>query len=308
VNLVQIIEAALDSVGPAAAAKEIEVERRLDPLAALATGDPNRLQQVVWNLLSNAVKFTPQGGTVEVSLARRDSQAEIRVRDTGAGISPDFLQHVFDRFRQEDSSSTRAHGGLGLGLAIVRHLVELHGGTVEAESAGEGQGATFTVLLPVAPELRLALPHPESQKSRERSMAISATVAQDLQGLKILLVDDEPDAREVFPALLERFGAEVQVAASTREALALLPRFVPDVLVSDLAMPGEDGYSLIRQVRQLEDGLKDLPAIALTAQASDGDRAHALAAGFQIHLAKPVEPRDLVAAVTALTRGAPSPS
>jgi signal transduction histidine kinase/ActR/RegA family two-component response regulator len=303
VNLVQIIEAALDSVGPAAAAKEIQVERRLDPLAALATGDPNRLQQVVWNLLSNAVKFTPQGGTVEVGLARQGSYAEIRVRDTGAGISADFLQHVFDRFRQADSSSTRAHGGLGLGLAIVRHLVELHGGTVEAESAGEGKGATFTVRLPVAPELRLA----PVQALRERSMAPAALAAGDLQGLKILLVDDEPDAREVLPALLERFGAEVQVAASTREALVLLPRFVPDVLVSDLAMPGEDGYSLIRQVRKLEDGLKDLPAIALTAQASDVDRARALAAGFQIHLAKPVEPRDLVAAVTTLTRDAPSP-
>jgi signal transduction histidine kinase/ActR/RegA family two-component response regulator len=303
-NLIQIIEAALDSVRPAADAKEIRIESRLDPLAALAAGDPNRLQQVVWNLLSNAVKFTPRGGTVEVSLLRGEAHAAIRVRDTGAGISPHFLQHVFDRFRQEDSSTTRTHGGLGLGLAIVRHLVELHGGTVEAESDGEGRGASFTVFLPVAPELRLDAGAAAPERA---AAAVSGAGENDLRGLRILVVDDEADTREVLPALLESFGAEVRAVASTPEALAALPRFQPDVLVSDIAMPGEDGYALIRRVRALDGKAGDLPAIALTAQAGERDRRRALEAGFQVHLAKPVEPRDLVAAVTSLARGTPLP-
>jgi len=297
-NLIQIIDAALDSVRPAADAKGIRIESRLDPLAALAAGDPNRLQQVVWNLLSNAVKFTPKGGTVEVSLLAGDAYTAIRVRDTGIGISPHFMQHVFDRFRQADSTTTRTHGGLGLGLAIVRHLVELHGGTVEAESDGEGRGAVFTVFLPVAPELRLGA----GPEAPERAAVPADGDGLDLQGLKILLVDDEDDTREVLPALLARFGAEVEAAASTPEALAALPRFQPDVLVSDIAMPGEDGYALIRRVRALDGNLGDLPAIALTAQAGAGDRRQALEAGFQMHLAKPVEPRDLVAAVLSVAR------
>jgi CheY-like chemotaxis protein/anti-sigma regulatory factor (Ser/Thr protein kinase) len=257
-------------------------------------GDPNRLQQVIWNLLSNAVKFTPQGGVVEVVLAQRDGRVEAQVRDDGIGIAPDFLDHVFDRFRQADSSTTRSHGGLGLGLAIVRHLVELHGGTVEAASDGEGRGSTFTVRLPVAPGLSSGAEPP----------AVTAEPLMELSGVKVLLVDDEPGAREVLPAVLELFGADVQVSASAPEALEALRHFAPDVLVSDIAMPGEDGYSLIGKIRALEGDSRLVPAIALTAYAGDGDRRKALEAGFQLHLAKPIEPRDLVTAVASMAREA----
>jgi signal transduction histidine kinase/ActR/RegA family two-component response regulator len=304
VDLMQVVEAVLDSVGPAAGAKEIRIERRLDPAAALAKGDPHRLQQIVWNLLSNAVKFTPRGGSVEVALARRDSQIEIRVTDTGIGIHSDFLGHVFDRFRQADSSSTRSHGGLGLGLAIVRHLVELHGGTVEAASGGAGQGAAFSVRLPVpalAPALTAAEPAASIVPGRPLAEEEDAQVL-GLRGLKVLVVDDEAEVREMLPLVLSQFGLRVTVAGSAAEALAALHRAPVDLLVADIGMPGEDGYALIGKVRALNGRNGRLPAIALTAYAAETDRQRALAAGFQIHLAKPVETNALVSALALLAR------
>ncbi|HKV10907.1 MAG TPA: ATP-binding protein [Thermoanaerobaculia bacterium] len=299
VDLAHVIETAFDSLRPAADAKEIRIETRVEREAARVSGDPHRLQQVVWNLLSNAVKFTPRGGRIEVRLGRSGSQVELRVSDSGIGIAPDFLDHVFDRFRQADSSTTRTYGGLGLGLAIVRHLVELHGGTVHAESAGPGQGATFTVRLPV-PAVRPA-PGPEPLPSSPPSPEPSD--APELRGLRVLVVDDDADAREVLPALLEPFGVEVAVAASAAEGMDVLESRSIDVLVADIGMPEEDGYSLITRIRQRE-SLRDLPAIALTAYAGDGDRQKALAAGFQRHLAKPVEPHDLLSTVAAVAKGA----
>jgi signal transduction histidine kinase/ActR/RegA family two-component response regulator len=299
VDLMQVIEAVLDSVRPAADAKEIRIERRLDPAAARAKGDPHRLQQIVWNLLSNAVKFTPRGGSVEVALARRDSQIEIRVTDTGIGIHPDFLGHVFDRFRQADSSSTRSHGGLGLGLAIVRHLVELHGGTVEAASAGAGQGATFSVRLPV-PALAPALPAPGPAAPIAPGRSLSEEEAAQVHGLRVLIVDDEAEVREMLPLVLSQFGLQVTVAGSAAEALAALQRAPVDLLVADIGMPGEDGYALIGKIRALNGRNGRLPAIALTAYAAETDRQRALAAGFQIHLAKPVETNALVSALASL--------
>jgi signal transduction histidine kinase len=304
VHLAQVVQAALEAVRPAAEAKEIQLAAELDPAVAV-TGDPNRLQQVVWNLLSNAVKFTPRHGRVEIGLARVASQAEIRVSDTGIGIAPDFLPHVFDRFRQADSSTTRAHGGLGLGLAIARHFVELHGGMVEAASPGPGGGAAFTVRLPVA-VLAGAAAEPASAREADPAgiAAKSADAPGALAGLKVLVVDDEAGVREVLPAVLGRYGARVETAASTPEALAALARSRADVLVADIGMPEEDGYALIRQVRALPGDVAEIPALALTAYASDGDRRRALAAGFAMHLAKPVEPGALAAAVAALARPA----
>ena len=303
VDLIQVVEAALDSIGPAADAKEIRIERRLDPEAARAKGDPQRLQQIVWNLLSNAVKFTPRHGRVEVALARQDSQIEIQVSDTGIGIPADFLDHVFDRFRQADSSSTRAYGGLGLGLAIVRHLVELHGGTVEARSDGEDRGSVFTVRLPVPALMPAAQAAPELA-APAGDPPVPAVAISAVEGLNVLLVDDEADTREMLPIVLARFGVRVTSAASAAEALQALERSPVDLLVADIGMPGEDGYALIGKVRALDGRNARLPAIALTAYASEIDRQKALAAGFQLHLAKPVEAHDLVAALATLAGGA----
>ncbi|HZF10923.1 MAG TPA: ATP-binding protein [Thermoanaerobaculia bacterium] len=303
VDLVQIVQAALDAVRPAAEAKEIRLLARLAPEAARATGDPNRLQQVVWNLLSNAVKFTPRQGEVEVALARTASQVEIRVRDSGIGIAPDFLDYVFDRFRQADSSTTRAHGGLGLGLAIVRHLVELHGGTVTAASSGAGGGATFTVRLPIAALLAEEAMEETRGGSRRRSAIAPkspAAVVPSLAGLRILLVDDEADVREIVSAVLGRYGARVDTVASAAEALDALERSGADVLVADIGMPGTDGYALIQQVRALPGTMATIPALALTAYAGAADRDRALAAGFVLHLGKPVEPAELAAAVARI--------
>ena len=302
-NLVQVIEAAIDTVRPTADINSIQVESLLDS-TAVVEGDPDRLQQVVWNLLSNAVKFTPVGGQVSVRLLRVDSHAQIQVSDTGKGISPDFLPYVFERFRQAESTTTRAHGGLGLGLAIVRHLVELHNGTVGVESPGVGQGATFIVRLPLIPNPsqvsdleRLAL---QGQASVENSL--------NLSGLRVLIVDDEIDTREFLVTALEQYGAEVTAAASVGEAMRLLERLKPDVLLSDISMPGEDGYALIRQIRALapeQSGL--VPAAALTAYAREEDRILALKAGFQMHVAKPIEPMHLVTVVAKLA-GRPNSS
>jgi PAS domain S-box-containing protein len=288
------IEAALEALRPAAEARGIRIRAALDADAGPVSGDPDRLQQVVWNLLSNAIKFTPRGGTVDVRLARVGSAARIEVRDTGQGIKADFLPYVFDRFRQADSTTTRAQGGLGLGLAIARHLVELHGGTIHAESAGEGQGATFAVSLPI-----LAVnSRTDGALGRSREDG-----APNLTGVRVLVVDDEADARELITTALELHGAQVTAAASAREALEALPRVRPTVLVSDIGMPGEDGYALIRQLRARGE---TLPAVALTAYAGAEDRTRVLRAGYQVHVVKTAEPTALAAAIARLTQ-APSP-
>ncbi|MBV9123138.1 MAG: response regulator, partial [Planctomycetes bacterium] len=298
IDLAPVMEAAIDAIRPAAAAKEIRLEVLLEPLAGPVAADFDRLQQVVWNLLSNAIKFTPRGGRVQVRLERVHSQVEMSIADTGPGISPEFLPHVFERFRQADSKITRAHSGLGLGLAIVRHLVELHGGTVAAESPGEGKGATFRVRLPIrAVHLELDSSDPETGGREEDAVATAAS----LDGLRLLVVDDEPDAREVVALVLEQSGAEVAAFGTAQEALEAIESVRPDVLVSDIGMPGEDGYSLLRRVRALGPARGgQVPAVALTAYAKVEDRKRALASGFARHIPKPVEPADLIATVAKL--------
>jgi PAS domain S-box-containing protein len=294
VNLATTINAAMETVHLAAQAKSIQL--KFQPHAdspVLVMGDPNRLQQVVWNLLSNAVKFTPQGGQVQVCLEQIDSQIQIQVTDTGKGIDPHFLTHVFDYFRQADSATTRKFGGLGLGLAIVRQLVELHGGTVNADSPGEGKGATFTVQLPV---LSTKLTTVENQEEEIMDSNIG-----NLQGIKILVVDDDLDSRDFISFVLEEEGAEVISVSSAIDALETLPASKADVLLSDIGMPDIDGYMLMRQVRTWtpETGGK-IPAIALTAYAGEYNQEQALSAGFQMHVTKPAEPTELVAAVVRL--------
>jgi PAS domain S-box-containing protein len=301
VELISAIESAIETVRPAAEAKEIRIQSVLDPSAGLVAGDFDRLQQVVWNLLSNGIKFTPKGGCVMVRLERVNSHVEITVTDTGKGIDPEFVPYVFERFRQADSSSTRVYSGLGLGLAIVRHLVELHGGTVAAYSEGEGKGATFTVKLSMMP-VRV-----ERNPGKRLHPAIDLEVPFDqppaLNGVRVLIVDDEVDSRELLVAALEQFEAKVFAVGSASEALDAVSQLKPDVLVSDIGMPLEDGYSLIRKVRHLsaEQG-GQIPAIALTAYARSEDRMKAIAAGFQIHIPKPVEPAELVTVVASLAK------
>jgi PAS domain S-box-containing protein len=294
------IETAVEALRPAAEAKGVRIQRVLDTGVVSVAGDPARLQQVVWNLLSNAIKFTPKGGSVQVRLERIDSHIEIAVSDTGAGIKAEFLPHVFERFRQADQKTTRQHGGLGLGLAIVRHLVELHGGTVEADSRGEGQGATFVVKLPVVAvyqkEIVAGRVHPAAGDSLP-----AYVYPERLDGLKVLVVDDEVDTRELFKAGIGQCGAEVVTAGSAREALATLQEMRPDLLISDIGMPGEDGYELIRKVRALPAARGgEIPAIALTAYARTEDRLRALRAGYQMHIVKPVELAELVAVMASL--------
>jgi PAS domain S-box-containing protein len=298
VDLHDVVNAAVVSIAPSADAKEISVQKILSPAAAVVRGDASRLEQVVWNLLNNAVKFTPEGGTVHVTLARTDSGIEIVVADNGPGISPAFLPYVFDRFRQGDGSTTRSHGGLGLGLAIVKNLVELHGGTVRAASV-EGHGAIFTVELP----LSIADIAREEDRAMDAIRDGDILSVADLSGVSVLIVDDAADTREVVARLLEERRADVRTAASAEEAMALMERQSPDVLVSDIGMPGTDGYEFIRAVRALppERG-GDVPAIALTAFARAEDRARTLSAGFHMHLAKPVQPHALLAAIGALAR------
>jgi signal transduction histidine kinase/CheY-like chemotaxis protein len=300
VELIPIILAAIDSVQQAAQAKGIELEVDFTTKSSLVSGDPERLQQVFWNLLSNAIKFTPKAGHVTVGLERHGSDVRIKVSDNGQGISPEFLPHVFERFRQADGSTTRSHGGLGLGLAVVRHLVEQHGGTVEAKSAGEQQGATFMVNLPITALSARAkkgqnkeeeLPPPDEQSE----------YSGQLDGVRVLVVDDQPDARELLSIVLKYAGAEVMVASSAAEAVETIKRGRFHVLVSDIGMPEEDGFMLIGRVRSLplEEGGK-IPAIALTAYATEEDRQRSLAAGFEDHVIKPVEPSELVAIVANL--------
>lgn len=290
INLASTIKAAIETVRLATEAKSIRIETMLDPVVGLVSGDSTRLQQVMWNLLSNTVKFTPAGGRVEVRLAQVDNQAQITISDNGMGISPEFLPHVFDYFRQADSTTTRQFSGLGLGLAIVRHLVELHGGTIEAESQGEGMGATFTVKLPLMPSVPTV--NQDSQLS-EPSL--------DLKGIHVLVVDDETDTRDFVAFLLEQAGARVIASASAGEAFTALTQSQPDVLLSDIGMPSMDGYALMRQIRALppEQG-GQIPAIALTAYAGDFNQQQALQAGFQQHIAKPIEPEELIRAISTL--------
>jgi PAS domain S-box-containing protein len=294
-----VIDAALDAVRPAATGKRVSIEKSLDPGLRMA-GDADRLLQVIWNLLSNAVKFTPAGGRVAVALRKSGRGIEIEVADTGIGIDRDFLPYVFDRFRQADASTTRAHGGLGLGLAIVRHLVELHRGTVTAESEGRGRGARFIVRLPMAePPSEEAQPVARERKDPD----LQRKVHQSLQGVRVLVVDDEADTRELVRTTLTQYGATVETASRVAEALARFGECSPDVVVADIGMPGEDGYSLVRRIRQLppeQGGL--VPAIALTAYARRQDREKALEAGFTEHLPKPVEPSELAWAVVSAVR------
>jgi signal transduction histidine kinase/ActR/RegA family two-component response regulator len=294
-----VIEGALDAVRPAASAKDIGLHVTLDPRVGHVTADPGRLQQVVWNLVMNAVKFTPRGGRVDVRLERRDAHVEIRVSDTGRGIEPAMLPYIFDRFRQADSSSTRAHAGLGLGLALVRHLVELHGGTVSVHSDGKDTGATFVVALPLGgsepPAGRAVPPSPATAVPA----ALRGTAA--LHGVRVLLVDDDADALDLGTSILAGAGAELRACRSVTEALETFRQWPPDVIVSDIEMPGEDGYALIRAIRDLgADAGGRTPAVALTAYGRAQDRTLALTAGFNMHVPKPIDPAELTDIVAAL--------
>jgi len=290
-DLRDAVEAAVASARPAARAKEIALHTHVEPLAEPVDGDPHRVQQIVGNLLSNAVKYTPRGGAIDVALRRAGAHVEIRVTDTGIGIAPQVLPHVFDRLR----STTPRHSGLGLGLAIVRQLVELHGGTVRAESAGLERGATFVVALPVR-DVAIAVPGTTSQPGAAR------LAEHSLAGLAVLVIDDEPDARALLALVLGDAGARVAVAASSDEALAKLAATRPDVIVSDIGMPDRDGYQLMRSIRMLppERGGRT-PAVALTAFARSEDRTRALLAGYQVHITKPIEPLELIVTLASLT-------
>jgi signal transduction histidine kinase/ActR/RegA family two-component response regulator len=300
VDLAGVLDNAVATIQPAADAKNVRVQSLIDPRVGPISGDPDRLQQVMWNLLSNAVKFTPKGGRVQVRLERVNSHVEIVVSDTGVGMSQDFLPHAFDRFRQADSGSTRKTGGLGLGLSIVKHLVEMHGGSVHAASAGEDQGSTFTVRLP------LMIVQPSAASNREHPLSERRNPLQalaDLADVKVLAVDDEADALGLLRDVLQASGAEVATASSAAAALEAIVTFRPDVLVADIGMPDVDGYELIRQIRASDDpAVRDIPAAALTAFARSEDRTKALQSGFEMHLAKPVDPGELVASVATLVR------
>jgi len=298
VDLVSVIVSAVEAVQTAADARSIRLEASLDGALGPISADPNRLQQVVWNLLTNAIKFTTMGGRVDIRLERADSVARITVTDTGKGIRPDLLPFVFDRFRQGEASIGRRYGGLGLGLAIVRHIVELHGGDVRAESGGEGCGAVFTVDLPVNATLTSAIAPAPARRLVDREAVVRPA---SLRGLRVLVVDDEADARELMRMVLRSSGADVMAAASADEAVEQVEQWRPDVLVSDIGLPGDDGYVLIRRLREREAGRgSSIPALAVTAYARAEDRTRALSAGFQMHVAKPLEPADLVAAIANL--------
>ena len=301
-ELETVIKTALESLYPAAESKNIEIKSRFDFPARFILGDADRLQQIMWNLLSNAIKFTPKDGGIEVVLEQIDSHVQIRVSDTGQGISREFLPYVFDRFSQADGTSTRKFGGLGLGLAIVRHLVEMHGGTVEVESAGAGQGTTFTVTLPIKAtfDAETATGEALSQETGGGAVAVSYP---NLRDVRVLIVEDDDDARLLLMTIVEKSGAQVMTAASVSEALEAFANFQPDILVSDIGMPDEDGYSLIRKIRALYPATgeaRNIPAIALTAYARAEDRTLALEAGFQMHIAKPVNPEQLLSTLKEL--------
>lgn len=290
VDVGRLLRTAVDTLRPAAAAKSIQVNLNLAAENDLTLADGNRLQQVFWNLLSNAIKFTPPGGTVSISGEVIDRHLQIQVQDSGIGIGPEFIPHMFDYFRQADSSTTRSQGGLGLGLAITRRLVELHGGMIQVDSPGIGQGAMFTVMLPMR---RTAL---------EAGLGTTPLDASsNLQNVRAMIIDDEPDNQELLGLILEQAGGQVKIACSAREALDLLPTFQPDIVISDIGMPEEDGYSLLQRIRSCSNrGIRNVPAIALTAYATEADREKAFAHGFQDHIAKPFDPAEVVGAVSVL--------
>jgi CheY-like chemotaxis protein len=300
VNLMEVIESAIATIRPAADAKGIRLQTMLDPRVAPVRGDASRLQQIVWNLVSNAIKFTDKGGRVQIALERVNSHVELTVSDTGQGIKPEFLPHLFERFRQADSSTTRRHAGLGLGLSIVKQLVELHGGSVRVKSPGEGKGSTFIVALPL-----MVLHGEETPESRPHPRLPTAPIPDEhqpsLKGLKLLVVDDEPDARDLVARILGHRGAMVTCAASAAEAITAFQTQTPDVLISDIGMPDEDGYELIRKIREIERTRgTHIQAVALTAFARSEDRTRAMLAGYQAHIAKPVEPAELIATVASV--------
>jgi signal transduction histidine kinase/CheY-like chemotaxis protein len=304
-ELIDVINAGLSVARPAAVAKDITLNVDLDPAASPTSCDRGRMQQVVWNLVANAVKFTPKGGTIDVSLRREQSSIRLQVKDNGRGMDAALLPHVFDRFWQADSSSRRSFGGLGLGLSIVKYCVEAHGGTVEAQSPGEGQGSTFIVRLPiravsVAEDKIGGGPATDGEMPRAERAGQSVPVTR-LDGIRVLVVDDEPDARRVLVMVLEKVGAIVTAAGSVREALELLPAAQPAVLVSDLGMPNQDGFDLIRQVRDLGHDAESLPAVALTAFVHKEDARLARLAGFQVHVRKPVDPHELTSVIATLS-------
>ncbi|OKH32714.1 hypothetical protein NIES2101_40510 [Calothrix sp. HK-06] len=303
VDMKSVIEAALETVRLSAEAKGIQLQTVFDQLLGVVSGDPARLQQIIWNLLSNAIKFTPKHGKVQIVLERVDSRIEVSVIDTGLGIKPEFLPHVFERFSQADGSITRKHGGLGLGLSIVRGLTELHGGTVRAKSDGEGMGATFTISLPIAAVItNVGEQNKKNRDTDDYSDEFEESEQLVLAGVKVLVVDDEPDARELIRCVLEDALANVITAGSAIEGLELVKQEAPDVIVSDIGMPDEDGYQFIKKVRSLpiEKGRK-IPAVALTAYARAEDRKRTLLAGYQMHITKPVEPSELIAIISSLT-------
>jgi PAS domain S-box-containing protein len=304
VDLVTVVDAALDAVRPAMEAKEITIETIIDASLRMVSGDPDRLQQVVWNLLSNAAKFTPSGGRVEISVNQTATHVQIQVKDTGPGIDPAFQPHVFERFRQADGSTTRTHGGLGLGLAIVRHLVELHGGTIAVENRADSTGASFTVRLPL-PSGEL---HKEAAEQAASMFKDSQSEAAALEGLKILVVDDEMDALDLIGVELAQRGAKITGVTNAEEALTALELLDFDLLISDIGMPVTDGYGLIRKLRSRDGRNRLIPAVALTAYARVQDRMQAILAGFSTHVAKPVEPNELITVVASLVgRLGPSP-
>ena len=305
VDFPDIVRSAVDAIAPAADAKGVRVETVLDPQATPISGDPERLQQVLWNLLSNAVKFTNRGGRIQVRLERVDSHVEVVVSDTGIGIAPEFLPHVFERFRQADAGMARERGGLGLGLSIARQLAEMHGGTIEASSAGAGKGATFRLKMP------LMIVHPragEEPRIHPRSEAVRRESAiADLSHLHVLVVDDDEDALSLVSEVLEASAARVTAAHSAAQALASLEAEVPDVIVADLGMPNVNGFEFIGRVRRhANPGVRELPAAALTAYARSDDRMRALRAGFDIHLAKPIDPAELVTTIASLAKRFPA--
>ena len=300
-QLIAVLEEAIETIRPAAEAKQIRLQSLLDPATIPMAGDPDRLRQVFWNLLSNAVKFTPKGGRVQILSQRINSNVEVIVSDTGIGIAPALLPHVFERFRQGDIGTNRQSSGLGLGLAIVRHLVELHGGTVRAESKGEGEGASFTVSLPTLIALNAV-----EEKGRVHPVAEEIMPVQDvpsLKNLRVLVVDDEAGSREIAAAILSQADADVRMAGSADEALAVLNQWQPDVLVADIGMPEVDGYEFIRKVRlRSPDNGGTIPAAALTAFARTQDRLRVLSEGYQMHVPKPIQPAELITVVASLAR------
>jgi len=296
VDLVEIVKASIETVRPAAQGKEIRLTSAFSTIGGIVIGDRNRLQQILWNLLINAVKFTPKGGQVHVIIERSNSYVEVSVTDSGQGIAPEFLPHVFGRFRQADSSTTRRHGGLGLGLSIVKHLTELQGGSARVTSRGVGLGATFTISLP----LQSVRQEPEALAKVKRNAAVDeAATAAGLKGVKVLVIDDEADCAGLIKHILRRNGAEVRTASSVEEGLKEFTRFTPHVILSDIGMPGHDGYELVARLRALPGG-RNVPAVALTALARSEDRTRALRAGFQLHVPKPVDSAELIAVVQNL--------